>query len=68
MTAMLKLPQKARGQLCKSHGAELFRATEAAPPAIALITSHTVGKRSLGKEVHQLRQHQLASVHYGLQR
>ena len=56
------------GQLGKGHGAELFGATEAAHPAVAAITGHTAGKRSPGKEVHQLREQQLASVHRRLQR
>jgi hypothetical protein len=35
---------------------------------VAIITSNTAGKRSPGKEIHQLRKQQLASVHRRLQR
>jgi hypothetical protein len=35
---------------------------------ITAITGHTAGKRSPGKEVHQLREQQLASVHRRLQK
>jgi hypothetical protein len=56
------------GQLGKGHGTELLGATEVAHPAVAAITSHNAGKRSPRKEVHQLREQQLASVHRCLQR
>jgi len=56
------------GQLCKSHDAELLGTTEATHPTIAAVTSHTAGKRTPGKKVHQLREQQLASVHRRLQK
>jgi hypothetical protein len=56
------------GQLSKSHGAELFGATEIAHPAVSAITGYAAGKRSPGKEIHQLREQHLASVHRRLQK
>jgi hypothetical protein len=51
----------------KGQGAELLSAT-VARPVIASIAGHAAGKRGPGKEIHQLRKQQLASVHRRLQR
>src|ERR1019366_7313687 len=56
------------GQLGKCHGAELLGTSETAHPAVSAITGHTAGKRGPGKEIHQLRKQQLASVQCRLDR
>jgi len=56
------------GQLGKSHGTKLFGATEVAHPAVAAIAGYAAGKRSPGKEFHQLREQHLANVHRRLQK
>ncbi len=56
------------GQLGKGQGAELLGASEVANPAVAVIMGHAAGKRGPGKEIHQLRKQQLASVHRRRQR
>jgi hypothetical protein len=61
-------PARRRGTMRIGHGAKLLGATEAAHPAVAAITGHAAGKRGPGKEIHQLRKQQLASVHRRLQR
>jgi hypothetical protein len=48
--------------------ANSFGATEVAHPAVAAITGYAAGKRSPGKEIHQLREQSLASVHRRLQK
>ena len=51
------------GQLREGHGQEVIVAGEASRPIVSPITSHALVEIVPRKEVHQLREHQLASMH-----